>query len=568
MGNLAKSAKNLLNLNPTKMNNCVFFALFIILVVLYLWHIGNYELINPDEGRYAEIPREMLATGNFITPHLNGVEYFEKPALQYWITAFFMYVLGENEFAVRLFPALCAVGGIFTTSYLAKCMFNRQVAFFSATVLGSSFLYLIIGSLNILDMGVSFFLTLSLMAFYLFSTTNKRKWLYLCYIAMALGTLTKGLIAIVLTIAVVFVYLICTKQFKMILKAISPVGIIIFAAITVPWFYLVCRDNPDFFYFFFIQEHFLRYLTKMHDRYQPFYFFIPCIILGIFPWTGFLLTRFSPKKLLDRLLKSPQGNAYIYLILWFGIIFVFYSMSDSKLVPYIVPCLPPLAILIATRLAALQKTSADDVHKQLIVPLSVNTFFSLAIIIALTVTVLRSDFITMREFILFGMPLILVLAVSSLLNLFFWYKKRSVNSIIAVSIISSILFCFSLQPVMSEVAEHRTGKAVAQVVNEWKDDNSKIICYKDYVQDLPFYTKERVIIYDYLGELEFGSQHLSGQGWFLNERDQLMNIWYEQDNPSPIMVAPAKMKAEILSFLPADTIEYTEVDKYLIIKKK
>ena len=121
----------------------------IILAILYLWHLGLYPLINPDEGRYAEIPREMLASGNFITPHLNGVEYFEKPALQYWVTAFFMYIFGENEFSVRLFPALCALGQIATTAYLAKKMFNRTTAFIASIILGSSFLYLIIGSLNI-----------------------------------------------------------------------------------------------------------------------------------------------------------------------------------------------------------------------------------------------------------------------------------------------------------------------------------------------------------------------------------------------------------------------------------
>ena len=123
-------------------------------------------MINPDEGRYAEIPREMLANKNFITPYLNGVEYFEKPALQYWITAFFMYIFGENEFAVRLFPALCALGGIYLTGYLATKMFNRQTGFLASIIIGSSFLYLIIGSLNILDMAISFFITLSMVSYY------------------------------------------------------------------------------------------------------------------------------------------------------------------------------------------------------------------------------------------------------------------------------------------------------------------------------------------------------------------------------------------------------------------
>ena len=148
---------------------------------------------------------------------------------------------------------------------------------------------------------------------------------------MAFGTLTKGLIAIVLTVAIIFCYCLLTKNLKLLLKSISLIGILIFLVICVPWFYLVCKDNPDFFYFFFIHEHFLRYLTKVHDRYQPFYFFIPCIILGIFPWTGFFISSLlskSPKRTWYKFITNPHRHKYIYLCLWFSIIFVFYSMSD------------------------------------------------------------------------------------------------------------------------------------------------------------------------------------------------------------------------------------------------
>lgn len=312
--------------NFKKTDKISIFTVTIIFIILYLWHIGLYPLINPDEGRYAEIPREMLANKNFITPYLNGVLYFEKPALQYWITAFFMYIFGENEFAVRLFPALCALGGIYLTGYLATKMFNRQTGFLASIILGSSFLYLIIASLNILDMAISFFITLSMVSYYQFSTTLKSKYLYIFYASMAFGTLTKGLIAIILTFAIIFCYCLFTKNFKLLIKSISFIGILIFLVICVPWFYLVCKDNPDFFYFFFIHEHFLRYLTKIHHRYHPFYFFIPCIILGIFPWTGFFISSLlckSPQKIWCKFITNIHKHKYLYLYLWFSIIFIF-----------------------------------------------------------------------------------------------------------------------------------------------------------------------------------------------------------------------------------------------------
>lgn len=543
-----------------------FIALGIILVILYLWHLGLYPLMNPDEGRYAEIPREMLASRNFITPHLNGVEYFEKPALQYWITAFFMYIFGQNEFAVRLFPALCGLGGICLTAYLGKKMFNRQTGFFAAIILASSFLYLIISSINILDMAISFFITLSLVCFYQFSTTLRKKYLYVFYASMALGTLTKGLVAIVLTVGIILCYCIITKQFSLILKTISPIGILLFLVICVPWFYLVCRDNPDFFYFFFIHEHFLRYLTKVHHRYEPFYFFVPCIILGIFPWTGFLFSSFldkfsfSPKKLWQNLNLTDDKNKYIYLYLWFFLIFIFYSISDSKLVPYIVPCLMPLAILIAHHL---QKPNLSN--KNISIALVINAVISLIIIIALIITASKSDFITLQEFLFSGSFIILVLLITNIISFISWYKYKNMGQLLSIFMIASLFFSFSLQPVITQVAEHRTGRNVADIINTLKTPDTKIIMYKDYIQDIPFYTKSRVAIYDYLGELEFGSTHPSAEGWFL-DKEQFLDMW--KNNPHAIIVLPEKYKEECFKLI-EHTSPYTFVDlnKYILITK-
>lgn len=532
-----------------------------VLCVMYLWHLGFYPLFNPDEGRYAEIPREMLASGNFITPHLNGVEYFEKPALQYWVTAFFMFVFGENEFAVRLFPALCALGGIFCTFYAGWKMFDRKTGALAAVILATSFLYLIIGSLNILDMAVSFFITVCMTVFYQYSITNKRLFIYIFYASMALGLLTKGLIAIVLTLAVIIVYAAATRQMKLLLKLFSPVGIGIFLLISVPWFYLVCRDNPDFFYFFFIHEHFLRYLTTVHNRYQPFYFFVPCVILGLFPWAGYLFASLSLKKLWFKLKNSPKRNEYIYLCLWFGIIFVFYSLSDSKLVPYIVPCLVPLAVLMADYLGHGSQNRVD-----LKVPLLINAFIAVLIVAALAVTAVKSDFISIQEFIWFGSPLILILLISNVSNLILWFKNKNIQQVICISLVASVLFGFSLQPVITEVAEHRTGKDVAQAVNLWKNPDTLVICYQDYLQDLPFYTKSRVALYDYYDELKFGSQHPSGRGWFL-DKDDLLNIWSGRDNI--ILVVPKKRMEDCKKTLNLDlnNTRHMEFEKYIVIRR-
>ena len=268
----------------------------------------------------------------------------------------------------------------------------------------------------------------------------------------------------------------------------------------------------------------------------------------------------SLKKLWFKLKNSRKRNGYIYLSLWFGIIFVFYSLSDSKLVPYIVPCLIPLAILIANYLEHARENNID-----LKIPLIINLLVAVLIIAALAVTAIKSDFISIHEFIWFGSPLILILLISNVSNLILWIKNKNIHQIVCISIVASILFGFSLQPVITEVAEHRTGKEVAQAVNLWKNQDTLIICYQDYLQDLPFYTKSRVALYDYYDELKFGSEHPSGQGWFLN-KEEFLNTWSSRNNI--ILVVPKKRMDDCLKTLNTDlnNMRHREFEKYIVIK--
>ncbi len=530
----------------------------ILIAVLYLWHLGNYPLINPDEGRYAEVPREMIASGDFITPRLNGVEFFDKPALQYWMSAIFMMVFGQNEYAVRLFPALCALGGIACIYVLGTKMFDQKTGFKAALILATSLLYFILSSINILDMAVSFFITLALTMFYLFSISYEKKYLYIFYAAMALGVLAKGLIAIVLPGVIIALYAAITRQGQLLKRSFSLLGVILFFLITVPWFYLVCRANPDFFQFFFIEQHFLRYTTKMYDRFQPWYFFIPCLILGVFPWTGFLLASLiqKPKAVLNALKNSIANKQYIFLLLWAGVIFCFYSMSGSKLIPYILPCFAPLSVFIAARLNALKLMKAA-----LVINAAVSFIFFAAFIIA----AVRTDFLEVRELIKFGIPLMMLFAVPPILSLYYFFKRKNISAVMRICFAAGILFCFALQPITSEIAEHRTGKDTAQIVNQWKNNNTIVICYKDYLRDLPFYTGERVLLYDYLNELEFGSQHASGQGWFIKEPQELHRIWQESSNA--ILVIPKKEKNDAFATLDLSNAQIAETEKYIIAKQ-
>ncbi|GAB1427419.1 hypothetical protein MASR2M17_08450 [Aminivibrio sp.] len=287
--------------------------LVLLSLTLYFRGLGDHGLLEPDEGRYSEIPREMMESGDFVTPRLNYVKYFEKPVLSYWLTAGAFALFGENEFAGRFWPALLALGGALFTWMLARFLYGRETALLSSVILVTSLVYFAIGQINITDMPLSFFLTMALTGFYLGLEKDRRYYL-LFYAGMALAILTKGLIGIVLPGGIIFWYMILTRKWRIPRSALYLPGIILFFALVLPWFVEVCRRNSDFFYFFFVQEHFLRYATKMHGRYEPFWFFIPILLAGLFPWTGLLPGALrSAKPASWRALKErPQPELFLF----------------------------------------------------------------------------------------------------------------------------------------------------------------------------------------------------------------------------------------------------------------
>ena len=174
----------------------------LLVLFVYFWNLGSYGLIDPDEGRYSEIPREMLESGDFVTPRLNYVKYFEKPVLHYWLTAGAFSLLGQGAFAARLVPALCGLGGCLLTFFLARRMTgSARAGGYSALVLAGTLLWFGVSRLNIIDMTLSFFFTAALFGYGMWLADGERPrgspWLLLFYAGMALATLSKGLIGVV-----------------------------------------------------------------------------------------------------------------------------------------------------------------------------------------------------------------------------------------------------------------------------------------------------------------------------------------------------------------------------------
>ena len=323
----------------------------IIFLGIWFYMLGARTLVPTDEGRYAEMAREMVATGNWITPRLNAIKYFEKPPLQTWMNAATFELFGLGEWQARLWAGLSALFGIGLVAHTGTRLFNRKVGMNAALVLASSFWWAGMGHINTLDMGLSGMMTLGLCGLLLAQrdqagATEQRNGMLLCWLGMALATLSKGPMGIILPGAVLFIYTFVARDWRIWQRLHLGKGLLLYFAVTAPWFVLVAQANHEFLHFFFIHEHWERFTSKVHHRDGPWYYFIPLLTVGIFPWLGLLVqsmwngarplaSTFQPGKL---------------LLVWACFIFFFFSISSSKLPSYILPIFPALALLVAMHL--------------------------------------------------------------------------------------------------------------------------------------------------------------------------------------------------------------------------
>jgi 4-amino-4-deoxy-L-arabinose transferase-like glycosyltransferase len=329
-------------------------ALAALLAVLWLALLPLRPLFNPDEGRYAEIPREMLASGDWVIPHLNGLAYIEKPPLQYWATAATFAVFGIGEFTARLYTALCALGTLAVVGFTARRLWGADAAWRAVAVLGSMLLFVVLGQLLTLDMGLTFYMTLALAAFLLAQASDAR-WMLVAWASTALGVLSKGLVAAAVPAAVLLLYSGLSRDLTPWRRLQAAVGLPLFLAIAVPWHWLAAVRLPQFLKFFFVHEHLDRYLTPSADREEAWWFFGAVIALGCLPWTGSVLRvlatgwrRRAPGGEVPQLLFDVRQ----FLWVWAVFVVVFFSLSDSKLIPYVLPALPALALMVAASPAA------------------------------------------------------------------------------------------------------------------------------------------------------------------------------------------------------------------------
>lgn len=330
------------------------FWIFAAFLIFYFLFLGSHPLLLPDEGRYSEVAREMLASGDFITPRLNGSLFFHKPILFYWLQTIPMSLFGINPWAIRVMPALFGVGGIVFVYWATSLLLGRTIGRMAAIILGTTPLYFGAAHYANLDLEVAVWLNASLLSLLVGVLHEKKSWLIAAYIFGALAFLTKGLIGLAFPAAIMGVWILSTRQWHLIKKLQLPLGLIAFSIIALPWLAIVSYRNPDFLHFFFYVQQFDRFAGSGFNNVAPWWFYIAITIAGFLPWTYFLGRHL-------KLLYSTQQhkNIILYLSIWALVVLIFFSIPSSKLVGYILPIFAPLAILTAMMMVE------TNVHKKL-----------------------------------------------------------------------------------------------------------------------------------------------------------------------------------------------------------
>ena len=319
-------------------------GLILAFVVFYLLPLMIHGLWIPDETRYAQIGQDMLHSGNWVAPHFMSLRYFEKPIAGYWMIAIGQAVFGDNLFGVRIASALSTGLSVWLVWLIAGRLWRDPRKHFASTLIYMSF-GLVAGQAGYanLDPQFTFWVNLSLVAvWFAFDSSTRRArlcaWAVLG-LACGMGFMTKGFLAWLLPVLIAVPYALWQRRIKEVLSY-GPLAILVAVAICLPWALAIHHQEPDFWQFFFWNEHIRRFSAADAQHTQPWWFYLPILLAASLPWAALL-----PNTLIDAC-KQRREPVTGFLLLWLLLPLAIFSLSKGKLPTYIMPCLLPLALLM------------------------------------------------------------------------------------------------------------------------------------------------------------------------------------------------------------------------------
>jgi 4-amino-4-deoxy-L-arabinose transferase-like glycosyltransferase len=502
------------------------------------------RLANPDEGRYSEISREMAHSGDWVTPRLNGLKYFEKPPLQYWATALAFKAFGANEYTARIYVWLCALATLLLVGYTGTRLGNRETGMGAALALVASPYFMALGGIVTLDMGLTLWTTLTVCSLLLAETSaarpaEQRRWMLTAWAAMALAVLSKGLVGIVFAGAAVWFHIVLTREWSILKRMHWALGLPLFLVVAVPWFVLVSRANPEFAQFFFIHEHFQRFFTTAHRREEPIWYFLPIMVTGFLPWMFAMPAAILQAWRSEAKARAPADPArpaarqpfqpLRVAVLWSGFVVLFFSISGSKLPAYVLPAFPLLALVLGRYLAE-APVRRLALWTALAVPVGIFLLFA-----AYRAPAGAKDPWTQQMYHeaqpwMFFAAVVLILALVGA-TLMLRRGRRWVA--VVVLAIANVVVIECLEDAYEAFSPRQSGFAVAEKMRPYLGPQTRIYSVNIYDQTLPFYIGRTITLVNYHDEFETGMQAEPGR--VLWSDDGFDQVWLRPGDALAIM---------------------------------
>ncbi|XFO66788.1 Undecaprenyl phosphate-alpha-4-amino-4-deoxy-L-arabinose arabinosyl transferase [Sporomusa silvacetica DSM 10669] len=440
--------------------------------VITFAYLGSLPLLDPDEPVYAETAREMLQFHDFISPRIYGEFWYDKPPMYYWLVAGAFEIFGEGEFAARFPSALLATAGAILVYLSGRKLFGERAGILAGLILATSLEYFYLSKAAVTDVTLTFFLTAALLAFL------HGKY-YLFYGCAAFAVVTKGPIGIIFCGAIPGLYLLVIGKWSLIKRMKLLSGTVLFLVIALPWYLLMYHYHGMAFIETFLGFHNItRFLQPEHPAGSLWYYYIPVILVGFFPWIAFMVQAVYA-ALKD---KGTNQKQLVFLVIWAAAVFGFFTLSQTKLVSYILPMYPPLALLVGWYFDKAWSEKRFSVLKWSA------TILTVVALILEAGLLYAGEAVTSSGLYFPGMVMAAVFVVA---NILVWWLsvRQDFRSVFAVNVVAMLFFStYLVTQLLPVIMAEFSMKPFIEDFNQHYDGQSQVYVKKSYRPGFMFYS--------------------------------------------------------------------------------